>query len=314
MVEEKISLTSRIVKVFLTSRLSILFVIASLLSGALALILTPREEEPQIVVPVADILVNAPGATAEEVEKLVAKPLESLLWEIDGVEYVYTFSRPGMAVATVRFFVGEDRENSLVKIYNKMMSNVDRIPPIVTQWIVKPIEIDDVPILTLTFFPKDRGSLTDYDLRRIAEEVLGHLQEVVNTSRSFVVGGRPRQVRVLLDPARLAAHDLCALEVSQALGAENVNVPAGSLRYMNEEIRAEVGPFFKRPEEVETAVVGVYQGRPVYVRDVATVEDGPAEVETYTRIGFGPAYGEHGEETALVQAEGLRFFFYVIIT
>jgi len=304
MVEEKISLTSRIVKVFLTSRLSILFVIASLLSGALALLVTPREEEPQIVVPVADILVNAPGATAEEVEKLVAKPLESLLWEIDGVEYVYTFSRPGMAVATVRFFVGEDRENSLVKIYNKMMSNVDRIPPIVTQWIVKPIEIDDVPILTLTFFPKDRGSLTDYDLRRIAEEVLGHLQEVVNTSRSFVVGGRPRQVRVLLDPARLAAHDLCALEVSQALGAENVNVPAGSLRYMNEEIRAEVGPFFKRPEEVETAVVGVYQGRPVYVRDVATVEDGPAEVETYTRIGFGPAYGEHGEETALVQAEG----------
>ena len=259
MVEEKISLTSRIVKVFLTSRLSILFVIASLLSGGLALLVTPREEEPQIVVPVADILVNAPGATAEEVEKLAAKPLESLLWEIDGVEDVYTFSRPGMAVGTVRFFVGEDREKSLVKIYNKMMSTVDRIPPIVTQWIVKPIEIDDVPILTLTFFPKGRETLTDYDLRRIAEEVLSRLQEVVNSSRSFVVGGRSRQVRVLLDPARLAAHNLCALEVSQALGAQNVNVPAGSLRFMNEEIRAEVGPFFQRPEEVEMAVVGVYQ-------------------------------------------------------
>jgi multidrug efflux pump subunit AcrB len=304
MPEDKISLTSRIVKVFLTSKLSILFVIASLLSGALALLVTPREEEPQIVVPVADIMVSAPGAKAEEVEKLVAKPLESLLWEIDGVEYVYSFSRPGMAVATVRFFVGEDREKALVKTYNKMMSNTDRIPPIVTHWIVKPFEVDDVPILTLTFFPKDRGPLTDYDLRRIAEEVLSRLQEVANTSRSFVVGGRPRQVRVLLDPAKLTAHELCALQVSQALGAENVNVPAGSLRYMNEDIRAEIGPFFQRPEEVEMAVVGVYQGRPVYVRDVATVKDGPGEADTYTRIGFGPAYGEHDVEATLVEPEG----------
>ena len=249
MSEEKMSLTSSIVKVFLTSKLSILFVIASLLSGALALLVTPREEEPQIVVPVANIVVSAPGVTAHEVERLVAKPLESLLWEINGVEYVYSFSRPGICVATVRFFVGEDREKSLVKTYNKMMSNTDRIPPIVKHWIVKPYEIDDVPILTLTFFPKDRGTLADYDLRRIAQEVLSRLQEVANTSRSFVVGGPPREVRVLLDPAKLTAHDLCALQVSQALGAENVNVPAGSLRYMNEEIRAEIGPFFHRPEE-----------------------------------------------------------------
>ncbi len=314
MAEEKPGLTARIVKVFLTSKLSVLFIIASLLGGAVALLVTPREEEPQIVVPVADIMVRAPGAVASEVERLVAKPLENLLWEIDGVEYVYTFSRPGMCVATVRFYVGQDREKSLIKIYNKMMSNIDRIPPIVTHWIVKPIEIDDVPIVTLTFYPEEDSYLTEYDLRRIAEETLIRLQEVANTSRSFIVGGRARKVRVVLDPARLAAHNLCALEVGQALGAQNVNVHAGSVRHLNEELLVEVGPFFTRPQEVGRAVVGVYQGRPVYVNDVAVVMDGPEEVSSYTRIGFGPAaslgghndtgligrYGAQGEERAAV--------------
>ncbi len=303
MKDGELGFTARIVKAFLTSKLSILLMLAALLSGAVALLVTPREEDPQIVVPVADILVSVPGVTAGEVEKLVARSLENLLWEIDGVEYVYTFSRPGMVVATVRFYVGQDREKSLVKIYNKMMSNMDRIPPIVANWIVKPIEIDDVPIVTLTFFPEKPGTLTDYDLRRIAEETLVRLQEVADTSRSFIVGGRPRQVRVLLDPARLAAYDLCALEVGKALGAENVNVPAGSFRYLNREIFVDVGPFFTRPEEVEKAVVGVYQGRPVYVRDVADVRDSPGEVETYTRIGFGPAIEAHGEEASLVPVE-----------
>ena len=296
-IEEKLSWTARIVKVFLTSQLSVLFIIAALLGGLFALMVTPREEEPQIVVPVADILVEAPGATAAEVEKLVAKPLEHLHWEIDGVEDVYTFSRPGNAVATVRFFVGEDREKSLIKLYNKMMSNQDRIPPIVTRWIVKPIEIDDVPILTLTFFPEKGGTLDDYDLRRIAEEMLARLQEVVDSSRSFIVGGRPRQIRVLLDPARLAAHNLCALEVAGALIGQNVNLPAGSIRHQNEEIAVDVGPFFQRPGELETAVVGVYQGRPVRLNDVAEIVDGPGEVESYTRIGFGPAVHTHHSET-----------------
>jgi len=287
--EEKLGWTARIVKVFLTSQLSVLFLIASLLGGLFALLVTPREEEPQIVVPVADILVEAPGATAAEVEKLVATPLENLLWEIDGVEDVYTFSRPGQAVATVRFFVGQDREKSLLKLYNKMMSNQDRVPPIVSGWIVKPIEIDDVPIITLTFFPEKGSSLDDYDLRRVAEEMLARLQEVVDTSRSFIVGGRPRQVRVLLDPAKLAAHEMCALDVAGALRGQNVNLPAGAVRYQNEEIAVDVGPFFQGADEVAGAVVGVFEGRPVYVRDVAQVVDGPGEVESYTRIGFGPA-------------------------
>jgi len=295
--EQKLSWTARIVKVFLTSRLSILFIIASLLGGLFALRVTPREEEPQIVVPVADIVVSAPGATAAEVEKLAAKPLENLLWEIDGVEDVYTFSRPGLAVATVRFQVGQDREKSLVKLYNKMMGNQDRIPPLVTGWIVKPIEIDDVPILTLTFSPEEGAPLDDYDLRRVAEEMLARLQEVVDSSRSFVVGGRPREVRVLPDAGKLAAHNLCALEVAEALVGQNVNLPAGSIRHENREIAVDVGPFFQRPDEIRRAVVGVFQGRPVYVKDVAEVVDGPGEVTSYTRIGFGPAVGTHRSET-----------------
>jgi len=141
-------LTSRIVHLFITSKLSLLLLIASFLLGFAALMLTPREEEPQIVVPVADVLISAPGASAEEVEKLVATPLESMLREVDGVEYVYSASQENQAMVTVRFFVGEDREDSLVKVWSKLMSNQDRIPPVVANWSVKPVEIDDVPIVT----------------------------------------------------------------------------------------------------------------------------------------------------------------------
>ena len=147
--------TAKIVEVFITSKLSLLFLIASLLAGALALLATPREEDPQIVVPFADVFVEFPGASAEETENLVATPLEEKLWEIDGVEYVYSMSRPGEAVVTVRFYVGEDRERSLVKVWNKVMSNQDAVPSGVTGWIVKPVEIDDVPILLFTLSSPD---------------------------------------------------------------------------------------------------------------------------------------------------------------
>ena len=141
-----------IVRTFLTSHLSLILIITSLCLGAAAIILTPKEEEPQIVVPLADVYVSAPGASPAEVEKLVATPLERLLWQIDGVEYVYSMSRQDMAVVTVRFFVGEDREESLVKLHNKINMNIDTVPAIVKGWVVKPIEIDDVPIVNLTLY------------------------------------------------------------------------------------------------------------------------------------------------------------------
>ena len=291
-------LTAKIVEVFITSKLSILFLIASLLAGALALLVTPREEEPQIVVPFADVFVSVPGASAEEVEKLVATPLEAKLWEIDGVEYVYSMSRPGEAVVTVRFFVGEDRERSLVKVWNKVMSNQDMVPPGVTNWIVKPVEIDDVPIV-LFALSSPNPAYAGPELRRIADEVLDKLARVPNTGKSWVVGGERRHVTVYVDPAKLAARGAALLDVVHALGTANVNVQAGSFERGGREVLLEAGPFFGSVDEVAATVIATPDGRAVYLRDVARVVDGPDEVTSYTRVGFGPgaAQSRHVGET-----------------
>jgi len=287
------SITQRIVEVFLRGNLSAMFILISLLAGVIALLVTPREEDPQIVVPFADVLVRVPGASAEEVERQVATRLEKLLYQIDGVEYVYSMSRPGMAIVTVRFYVGEDREDSLVKIYNKVRSNIDRVPATVAGWVVKPIEIDDVPIVNLTLY-SDRYD--DSVLRRIAEELEIKLQSVKNTNKTFIIGGRPRRVRVQLDATRLAAHNLSPLEIVQSLQVSNVTIPAGAFEQTNKEFLVDAGIFLEGVEAVRNLVVGVSEGRPVRLRDVANVTDGPAEIETYTAIGFGPAADDVPEE------------------
>jgi multidrug efflux pump subunit AcrB len=280
------SLTQRIVEVFLTGNLSIMLILVALLAGAVALLITPREEEPQIVVPMADVYVRVPGASAEEVERQVATRLEKLLSQIDGVEYVYSMSRPGLAIVTVRFYVGQNREDSLVKIYNKVQSNTDFIPPTVDGWVVKPVEIDDVPIVNVTLY-SDRYD--DAELRRFAEEMEIKLQSVKNTNKTFVLGGRPRLVRVELDSARLAAHSLSPLEVARSLQVSNVQLPAGHFEQHNEEFVLDAGTFLEGVDAVRNLVVGVHGGRPVHLHDVADVEDGPAEVAHYTWMGFGPA-------------------------
>jgi multidrug efflux pump subunit AcrB len=272
-----------IVKSFLTSHLSILLIIASLCLGVAAVLITPREEEPQIVVPLADVYVQAPGASPEEVEKLVATPLERLLWQIDGVEYVYSISRQDMAVVTVRFFVGEDRENSLVKLHNKIRMNIDAVPPIVRGWVIKPVEIDDVPIVNLTLY-SDRYD--DADLHRIGEEVLARLSEVKNISRTEIVGGRRREVRVELSPERMAGLGVSALEVADALKGADASVTAGDFSRFNTQYTVTANSFLTEAENVRGLVVGVHQGRPVYLRDIADVIDGPEEATTYTRLGY----------------------------
>jgi multidrug efflux pump subunit AcrB len=208
-----VPLTQRVVSVFLRGNLSILLIILSLAVGVLALLVTPREEEPQIIVPVADVIVQAPGASVEEVEKQVATRLEKLLYQVDGVEYVYSVSKPGMAVVTARFYVGEDRERSLIKLYNKIYSNQDLVPPIVAGWVVKPVEIDDVPIINLTFAS---CQLDEYALRRIAEEAESRVQAVPNTGRTYIVGGQPRTALVQLDPGKMAAHGVGLSRMSSA--------------------------------------------------------------------------------------------------
>lgn len=288
------SLVSRIVAAFLRGNLSVLFILVTLLAGIAALYLTPREEEPQIVVPLADIYVQMPGASAEVVEQQVANRLERLLYQIDGVEYVYSMSRPGQAIVTVRFYVGENRENSLVKLHNKISMNIDQVPPGVTGWVVKPIEIDDVPMLNVTLWSKEAD---DHALRRVAEQMEVALQSVENTARTEVVGGRRRQLRVLLNPEQLTAHQVTSLEIEKVLRGANVSIQAGSLQSLNHDFNVEAGSFVQTAHELEQIVVGVSDGRPVYLREVAQVTDGPEEPATCTRIRFGPASGRERGDT-----------------
>lgn len=275
---------SAIVRLFLDSKLSLLLILFALLVGAAALWVTPREEDPQIVVPLADVLVRFPGRSASEVEQLVAAPLERLLFQIDGVEYVYSLSRDNAAIVTVRFFVGEDRERSLVKLFKKINENLDIVPPGVTGWVVKPVEIDDVPVVTLTFSGQD-----PYLLRRVAEEASQRLAAIPELSRALVIGGPPRVVRVELDPDRLAAYQLSPPAVRAALAAADVRLPAGDWIADDAVAKAEAGLRIATPGDLSELVIGVFQDRPVFLKDVAELLDGPQETQDYVRYGRGPA-------------------------
>ena len=295
---KKRSFISRIVDKFLDGNLAVILIVVAVVAGAAALLLTPREEEPQIEVPLADVYVHMPGASAAEVERLVATPLEKLLWQVDGVEYVYSTSRPDLAVVTVRYYVGEDRIASLVKLHNKIATHTDLVPPGVTGWVIKPVAVDDVPIVNLSLYS---DQVSDFELRRVAEEVLDRLQSVKNTSVTSIIGGRPRQLRVTIDPQALAARQLSPLQLKQALAGANLELPAGSFDRHDREVLVRGGSFFRSADEVAGLMVGVYHGKPVYLREVAQVADGPAEATTYTRLRFGPA----GD--AKLAAEGTEF-------
>ena len=279
----------RVIDVFLRGNAAALLAVAFLAAGALALLLTAREEEPQIVVPMADVHVSAPGLPVEEVERQVSTRLEKLLTQIDGVEDVYSMSLPGRAVLTVRFYVGEDREDSLVKIYNKVFSNVDLVPAAVAGWVVKPIEIDDVPIVVATLWSDRPEQIDGFGLRRIAEELEIQLQAVPGTNRTEVVGGRPRALRVELRPEALSARQTSALEVAWALGVSNVRRPAGAFDRGDRSFLVETDGFVADLAALGNLVVNVVDGAPVFLADVATLSDGPDERASYTWIGFGAA-------------------------
>ena len=282
-----------IVRTFLSSRLSVIFIIAAFLLGGMGILLTPREEEPQIVVPLADIFVQVPGASAEEVEKLVTTPLERILWQIDGVEYVYSMSGRDSALVTVRFYVGEDREKSLIKLHNAINMNTDLVPGIVKGWLVKPVEIDDVPIVTLTLYS---GIYNDHELRRAAEEMISRLNEVENISRVGITGGRPREIRIELDPERMAGYNVSPVEICNALGGSDTSVTAGVFQSSNNLITVRSNLFLRSTVDVEESVIGVFNDRPVYIRDVADVIDGPVEPGNYSRIGFSSSRLKNGTD------------------
>ncbi len=271
-----------VVRPFLSGTPAVILLIISLCLGFGAILVTPREEDPQIVVPLADIFVQAPGASPGEVEKLVATPLEKLLWQIDGVEYVYSVSREGMAIVTVRFYVGEDREDALVKLHNKISMNMDIAPPIVQGWVIKPVEIDDVPIVNLTLY-SDRYD--DHELRRIGEEVLWRLSRLPGISRTTITGGRPREIRVELLPEQMSGYNISLLQVWNALKTADASITAGQIDRQNQHITVSSHSFLTSLTDVTELVVGVQNDRPIYLRDLADITDGPAEAEYYTRFG-----------------------------
>ncbi len=288
-----IGISGKIARAFIKSKLTPLLVAAALLLGTFAVLVTPREEEPQIVVPMIDVFVNYPGASAKEVEERVTIPMEKLLSEIKGVEYVYSIVKPGFNMTIVRFYVGEDMEDSLVKLYNKLMSNYDKIPPGVSQPMVKAKSIDDVPVLALTFWSKS-PQYTGYELRRVALELCGELKKNAHVSEFSIIGGQRRQVLVTLDPQRLRAYNLSAFQIMNALEKANIVVHSGKFSAGNTETVVETGRFLKDAQDVGNLVLHVFNGRPVYLKDVAKISDGPEEASNYVFMGMGPAAAQKG--------------------
>jgi len=285
---------------FINSKLTPLIILASIILGIAAIIALPREEEPQIIVPMIDIFVQMPGSSAEEVEQRITKPMEKLLWEIPGVEYIYSTSSPGMSIAIVRFYVGQNEEESIVRLQSKLMSNMDRIPWSVTEPLIKPRYIDDVPILALTFSGENADH---YTIRRVAAEVEDIIKREPDASITELIGGENRRVAVNIDPAKLAAYGLDMTQVAGMLTAANHSSDSGSFPSAQGQVVVHTGGFLADTRDVESVVVGVWEGKPVYVRDVAEVTDGPQEPAQYVFFGSGPgaAHSEH-----VTPVEGLR--------
>ncbi|MFC2173938.1 efflux RND transporter permease subunit [Acidobacteriota bacterium] len=281
----RLGMAGSIAQTFIDSKLTPLFIIASIVLGLGAVIMTPKEEEPQIKVPMVDIVVAVPGAEVGEIEERVASPVEKLMWEIPGVEYVYSTSAPGMAMIIVRFYVGEDSELSLVKINEKLADVRQVLPADAMPPLVQLKGIDDVPILALTLW-SDR--YTAYDLGRMAEQLDDEIRKISDVATTEITGGLNRQIRVELDPVRLAAHGLSIETLFPSLSGSNRVVPAGKMVHGGKEFIVEVGTFFTSIDEIRSLIVGMSGGKPVRLGDVAEVKDLPEEPEDMVVFLLGP--------------------------
>ncbi|MEQ1853582.1 MAG: efflux RND transporter permease subunit, partial [Chthoniobacteraceae bacterium] len=289
-------IAGKIAHTFINSKLTPLLVITAVLLGMAAIFLLPREEEPQIKVPMVDVLVAMPGFSAKEVEERATRPMEKLLWEIPGVEYLYSTSRESESLIIVRFKVGSDPEQSLVRITEKLRSNFDRIPHGVAPPLVKPKSIDDVPILGLTFHSARYDHLT---LRRLVTQVDDAIKQVPLVAETAIIGGARREMRILLDPVRLASRNITPASLIPMLQQANKQYRSGGLITDNREVVIETGAFLTRAEDVGNVVVGVFGGRPVYLREVAEIQDGAEEPSNYVLFGHGATHGPSGEQAAV---------------
>jgi multidrug efflux pump subunit AcrB len=280
-------IAGRISAAFLNSKLTPLFIAASLLLGAFAVAVIPREEEPQIVVPMLDITTTLPGASPTEIEQRISVPIEKLIRQIPGVEYVYSTSSSGSSLVIARFLVGTRQEDALVKVNSKLYANTGGLPPGASQPMVRERSSDDVPILSLTLWGKNYDA---YRLRSLAAELQHSVQQVEDVSETSILGGEPRTMRVLLNPDRMAAYSVSPVALLATLQAANARIEAGQFASNNQQIRVDAGEFFHRKEDVEQVVVAVDHGHPVYLRDVAKeIVDGPGEATSYVTFGSGSA-------------------------
>jgi multidrug efflux pump subunit AcrB len=292
---EPLGLSGRVARRFLDHQLTPLLALAALLAGVFAVLVTPREEEPQIDVTFANVFIPFPGASAEQVESLVATPMEKVLGEISGVEHIASVSRPGVALISVQFVVGERRNEAIVRLYNAIYSNRDWRPPGagILEPVVKPKGIDDVPIVTLTLFTRDptRGS---YDVGKVARALESELKRVPGTRNVYSVGGGGSTVRVAIDPQKLSGYGVTVEELVRALEAANVVQHVGTVVGDDRATPIDAGSFLASRDDVAGLVIAARDGRPVYLGDVASVSSGSADVDTYVWLGTGAGAARAG--------------------
>ncbi len=281
-----LNIAGKIARIFLESKITAMLMLAVTLVGVMALFVTAREYNPQIVVPAANIIVAKPGASATEIQNLVVKPLEAIMNAQSGVNHTFGYAAPDFGVVTVQFDVGEDQEKSLVKLYNQLMQNLDSMPPGAMQPLVKPINVDDVPIMTLTL---SSTQMDDYQLRQVSSRVLEQLRNVPGVSFTDLVGGSQHALNVWISPNKLAAVGLSLDQVDKALQGANVSVPIGNLVNDNRSQPLRLSGFMGNAREVGQIIVGAPNGKPIFLKDIATLQDGAAETDKQTRFAYGPA-------------------------
>ncbi|WP_321326463.1 efflux RND transporter permease subunit [Thiomicrorhabdus sp.] len=295
--EADLNIAGKLAKAFIHSKITMMMVVAVTLAGIMAYLITPREYNPQIVVPAANIIVPKAGATPEEVNNMVVKPLETILSALPGVDHTFGYASNDFGVVTVQFEVGENQVDSLVKVYNQIMQNMDKMPPDTQQPLIKPINVDDVPIMTLAVTSNE---LSGYDLRDISLKLVENLRNIPGVSFSDVIGGKKRAINVWLDAQKIALTGLSLDQVSEMLKGSNVSLPVGSVVNNNHDKLIRVNGYLGNAKEVGELVIGSNNGRPIYLKDIATISDGPQESQSYTRLGFGPNSKEGTHEQQAV--------------
>jgi multidrug efflux pump subunit AcrB len=282
----KQGLSGNIAKSFISSKLTILLMIAFLLTGGLSIMLIPREEEPQIDVPIADIYAGFPGAEPKEVETKLTAPLEKIVSNVKGVEYVYSTSMQGQVMLIVQFYVGQDVERSMVKLYDELMKNMDKMPQGVTMPLIKTRAIDDVPVLGLTLWS---DSHNDYELKQLGEALTNEIKKINDVAAVNIIGGRSREVKVLFDKGKMAESHLDFSSVGKYFQANNAQLFSGTLLKNDSGFAVQTGNFLNSPDDVANLVIGTNTSQPIYLKQVAQVSEGPETPNQYVLFGYGKA-------------------------